>query len=79
MWLTTIKSLPITITVCYILQDESEFLTSVKIWNFNKNRKELDKGVCRLEIIANDVILWSGVIKKGVANTYSEYAEILPL
>ncbi|CAD8183635.1 unnamed protein product [Paramecium pentaurelia] len=79
MWITNFKQFPITITICYLLQEESEFLTSVKIWNFNKNRKELDKCVCELEILQNDQILWSGQIARGVANTFSEYAQTIEL
>ncbi|CAD8126525.1 unnamed protein product [Paramecium sonneborni] len=79
MWITNFKSFPITITICYLLQDESEILTSLKIWNFNKNRKELDKCVCDLEVLQNEYILWSGQIAKGVANTFSEYAQTIQL
>ncbi|CAD8210054.1 unnamed protein product [Paramecium octaurelia] len=77
MWITSYKSFPITITLHYV--EESEVLTHVKIWNFNKNRKELDKCVQNLEILQNEQLVWQGQLKRGVGNTYTEYADLLEL
>ncbi|CAD8210251.1 unnamed protein product [Paramecium pentaurelia] len=77
MWITTYKQFPIIITLFYI--EDSDILTYVKIWNFNKNRKELDKCVQNIEILQNEQIIWSGQLKRGVGNTFTEYADLLEL
>lgn len=66
-WKTTHK-LPLSIIVGY----DGE-VNTMKIWNYNRNRKELDIGAKKVDITVNDQIVFFGVIEKGCANTYTDY------
>lgn len=73
MWKTNHK-LPLSIIVGY----DGEVHT-MKIWNYNKNRKELDIGAKKVDITVNDQIVFFGVIEKGCANTYTDYGQVIQL
>ena len=49
------------------------------LWNYNKSLIESVKGIKEAEILLEDKLIWSGIVKRGVANEYDDYCEVIPL
>lgn len=49
------------------------------LWNYNKSLIDSVKGIKEAEILLDDDLIWSGIVRRGVANEYDDYCEYIPL
>lgn len=77
MWQTVLPTL--AYLELMIKVPKKEGLSSLKIWNFNKNINESIKGVKNMEVLINEEIVWRGQILRGCGNSVFDYSTTIPV
>ncbi len=57
----------------------AEDLRLVKLWNFNRSQKELNKGVKKFEIKIDNSVVFAGEMDKGCGNHVFDYEKVIEI
>ena len=74
MWCCMYTKYPIEL---FFSLNAAKKLTTIKLWNFNKSPKELNKGVRNFEVKIDNVLVFSGELEKGCGNHIFDYEKII--
>lgn len=78
MWSGYMPAPPDCLELSMIFQRNLE-IGLIYIWNYNKSLIESIKGIKEIEILLNNQLVWSGIVKRGVGNEYEDYRETIQI